>query len=68
MKTLKKLSREELKQIKGGVAELKHYYCICSNGKTINGSYSNQEQVDAIIERICTGGDPNVTASAECFD
>ena len=65
MKTITKLSREELKKITGGRV---HYSCICSNGITINGYASNLEDAVASVASICTKGNPDAGGSAECFD
>ena len=59
MKTIAKLSREELKQITGG---LFHYYCICENGKTMNGSASDVFEMAEVVFRVC--GD---NVEGECF-
>jgi hypothetical protein len=61
MKKLTKLSREELKNVMGGLVPTFHYYCICGNGKTMNGSASTYEDMGETALSVCgeSGG--------ECF-
>ncbi len=45
------LSKSEMKKISGGLLE--HYYCLCPDGSTMNGSASSQQQAEETAARVC---------------